>query len=500
MYKNKIFNALGAVAFCAVLGSCQKVQDFGDTNVDPNVSTTVNTGALLTNVLANFGGITNAGITTTLVPGLYSQYYAESTYPGTSLYADPNFSSAATYSGNLNDLQKIINTNSDPATAGVAAANGDNGNQIQVAKIMKAFHFSYLTDRYGDIPYSQALQGVNNLQPKYDDQESIYKSMISDLTTAATTLNAGGFALKGDIAYSGNIAKWKKLANSLRILFALRLSGRYPGASEYSAVELSKAYNDAGGYISTNADNFLVTYPGGNIKNPYFSLGQTLDNAVSSTFTSVLNGLTDTRVNVLSNSPTGVAYGLSSAAPANSARIFIPSYRLETSPLYFVTASHVLLAVAEAMERGWIAGKTTADAKIAYDAGVTASFAQWGLTIPAGYLSGAADYNSGSGVASIGSPVTVPGSSAATTTKLQRIWLQQYIAFYPDGSQSWANFRRTDFPVLKPTVNATNSSKKIPVRYTYAPDEYSYNSAQLNIQIAKMGGNSQDTRVWWDVN
>lgn len=494
-FKNKIFNALGILSICILLGSCEKLKDFGDTNVNPNGSTTVNTGALLTNVLANLGGITSS-----LNPGLYAQYYAESTYPGTSLYADPNFSSAATYRGILMDCQKIISYNTDPATKDIAAANGDNSNQIQIAKILKAYQFSYLTDRYGDIPYSEALGGVTVLSPKYDAQESIYKSMLADLSTAASTLNTAGVAIKGDIAYNGNIAKWKMLANSLRILFSLRLSDRFPGPAEYAALEFNKAFVDAGGYIGANADNFKLVYPGGNIKNPYFALGQTLDNAVSSTFTSILNGLGDTRVSVFSGSSTGVAYGLSSAAPPNTARIFAASYRAENSPFYFVTASHVLLALAEGMERGWVAGKTTVDAKAAYDAGITASFLQWGLTIPAGYLSGSADYNASAGVTSIGSPVTVPGSSATTTTKLERIWLQQYIAFYPDGTQAWNNWRRTDFPKLKPTVNATNSSKKIVLRYTYAPDEYNLNGAKLAEVITKMGGNSQDTHVWWDKN
>jgi Starch-binding associating with outer membrane len=341
--KIKKFNPLGILSLCILLGSCQKIQEFQDINTNPNGSTTVSTAGLLTSVLANMANtVGNGGAnTSSLVGGLYSQYYAESTYPGTSLYADPNFSSAGTYSGNLYDCQKIINFNSDPKTAALAAANGDNGNQVQIAKILKAYHFSYITDRYGDIPYSEALQGVANLQPKYDDQEFIYKSMISDLTAAVSLLNTGGFAMKGDIAYNGNIAKWKKLANSLRLLFSLRLSEAYPGNTAYAAVEFNKAATDAAGYISTNADNFALVYPGGNIKNPYFALGQTLDNAVSSTFTSILNGLGDTRVGVLSASPTGVAFGLSSAAPSNAARVFNASYRLESSPLYFVTASHV---------------------------------------------------------------------------------------------------------------------------------------------------------------
>jgi len=496
--KNKLRNYLGILSVGILMVSCNKLEDFGDLNVTPNGATTVNTGALLTNVLANLGGTTSS-----LVPGLYCQYYAESTYPGTSLYADPNFSSAALYSGILYDCQKIINYNSDPATAAIAAANGNNNNQIQIARILKVYLFSNLTDKYGDIPYSQALGGVTVLSPKYDDQESIYKSFLSELTDASTLLDLAGAPQKGDIAFSADIAKWKKLANSLRMLYSLRLSERYPGAAEYAAVEFNKAVTAAGGYISSNADNLQLTYPGGNLRNPYFALGQTLDNAVSSTFTNILTGLSDTRVNVFTTSSTGCPYGLASAANPNPSRIFVATLRAENAAFYFVTASQVLLALAEGMERGWVAGATTANAQIAYNAGITASFAQWGLAVPAGYLtSGTVDYSTGSGVASIGNAITVPGSSAATPTKLDRIALQQFIAYYPEGIQGWNNWRRTDMPKLKPTINATNSSKQIIRRYTYAPYEYNLNGAQLAIQIAKMGaaGNSQDTHVWWDKN
>ncbi|HMJ47775.1 MAG TPA: SusD/RagB family nutrient-binding outer membrane lipoprotein [Ferruginibacter sp.] len=503
-FKTKILQALGILSICILISSCHKLEEFGDTNVNPNGSTVVNTGALLTNVLANLGTLNSS-----MNGGLYAQYFAESTYPGTSLYADPNFSNAAIYNGQLMDAQKIINYNTDPATKEIAAANGDNNNQIQVAKILKIYMFSYLTDRYGDIPYSEALGGVTALSPKYDKQEDIYKSMFTELAAISAALDPGGAPIKGDIAYSGNIGKWRKLANSLRILFALKLSERYPGPTEYAAVELNKAISDPGGYIATNADNFMLLYPGGNIKNPWFAQGQTLDNAVSSTFTSILAGLNDTRLGEFSNGATGVPYGLSSAASANTARVFrapnltaTPPYvgwRSENSPFFFVTAAHVLLAVAEAYERGWVSGKTTTDAKLLYDAGVTASFEQWGLTVPAGYLSGGpADYNTGSGVASIGG-TSVPGSSATTATKLERLWLQQFIAFYPDGSMAWTNWRRTEFPKLKPTVNATNSSKQIIRRYTYAPYEYNLNGAQLAIAIARLGSNSQDAHVWFDL-
>jgi hypothetical protein len=504
LIKNKITKGVTILSACFLIVSCQKLKEFGDTNVNPNGSTTVNTGALLTNVEANLGG-NNSGT----APGLYAQYFTEATYPGTGLYSTPNFSNAGLYSGILNDCQKIINFSSDPATAGVASANGNTVNQIAVAKILKSYIFWTMTDRWGDIPYTEALQGANALSPKYDPQLAIYQGIIADLTLAINSFSDDGGILKGDVIFPPPAsdptpkipnAHWKRVANSIRMLMALRLSERFPGATEYAAVEFAKAYNSTAGYINTNADNFVITYPGANIKNPYYGFNG-LDNGVSNTFTNILTGTGDTRVNAFTTDPAGIPYGLSSAASPNNARIMSATFRAENAPLFFITAAQCLLAKAEAIELGWLTGLTTADAKVAYEAGITASFAQWGVTMPAGFLSSATvDYNLGSGVATIGSAVTVGGSSATTSTKLQRIYLQEFIAFYPDGTQGWSNWRRTDFPVLKPTVNAKNTSKQIVRRYQYAPYEYSLNSAQLAKQIAAMGtgGDSQDTHVWWD--
>ncbi len=233
--KNKIVKGVTILSACFFITSCQKIQEFGDTNVNPNGPTTVNTGALLTNVEANIGAITSG-----LVPGLFSQYFTEATYPGNGLYSIPNFSSAATYRGMLMDCQKIITFNSDPATAGVAAANGDNGNQIHIAKILKGYLFWTITDRWGDVPYSEALQGATVLTPKYDAQLSIYQSIIADLTAAATGLNEGVAPIKGDVVYSGSIAKWKKLANSMRMLMSLRLSERFPVLQSMRLLNLRK--------------------------------------------------------------------------------------------------------------------------------------------------------------------------------------------------------------------------------------------------------------------
>ena len=239
-------------------------------------------------------------------------------------------------------------------------------------------------------------------------------------------------------------------------------------------------------------------------------MGASTDNSVSRTFTDALQGLGDARISAFASNSNGVQYGLNGSAPVSPAFALIlsPSFRQDNSPIVIVSAASVWLAVAEAYERGWLNSASPSDAQTAYENGVKASFEQWGLTVPATYLSGPASYTSGAGVTSSIGGSTVPGTNAATPTKLARIALQQWIAYYPDGLQGWSNWRRsesiatgsaTGVPDLKPTVNALVPGGKIVRRYVYGVTEYSLNGAQLATEIATIpGGDTQDSRVAWD--
>lgn len=87
------------------------------------------------------------------------------------------------------DLQNIINTNSDPSTAGAAAGFGANANQIAIARILKAYYFAVLTDAYGDIPYSPGFKGNGTIP--YDKQETIYPALIAELKAANAQFTTG---------------------------------------------------------------------------------------------------------------------------------------------------------------------------------------------------------------------------------------------------------------------------------------------------------------------
>src|SRR5690242_2382092 len=120
--------------------SCKRYSgDFADTNVNPGVTGSPIYSALLTNVEANL-----AGYAAQTRGGLYAQYFSETQYTDVSLYSLPQLNFEGNYSGVLNDLQNIIN-------------NGPNQNMKAVARILKTYIMSTITDAWGDVPYSQAL-------------------------------------------------------------------------------------------------------------------------------------------------------------------------------------------------------------------------------------------------------------------------------------------------------------------------------------------------------
>ncbi len=470
--KNKLIYGL---TFLIVFGmsSCEKLSDFGDTNVNPAATTEPNASALLTNSLAGLGNWT-----TSRQLGYYAQYFSETQYPSVSLYALPQSSFSGNYSGTLYDLQNIINIT-------------PSKNMAAVSNIVKQFIFWQMTDRWGDIPYSQALKGIEVGKPKYDSQEEIYKGMIKALTDAVAAFDNS--AISGDILYNGNIDSWKKAANSMRMLMSIQLSKKYPSASGYAATEFKAALAGNGGYISTNSQNLKINYSAPNYKNPVWGwYNGRADDGESKTMTDMLSMLSDARIGIYGgnshtggtgSSTVGVPYGLNESksrafvnANAEWARVLRGDLRTEGSTAFLITAAQIALARAEAANLGW----TTESVSDVYKQGITLSFTQWDLPAPSvGYLNSA--------------------DIALGTDNVKKIATQQWIASYPDGHMGWNVWRKTGFPVLTPAPDAVNTSKQIVRRFTYAASEYTNNPELVKEAVDRLpGGDKQDSKVWWD--
>lgn len=470
------------LALGLIFTSCKRYSsDFGDTNVNPGVTGSPLFNALLTNSL-----VATPGYASQTRGGLYCQYFSETQYPDVSQYSIPQLNFEGNYSGVLNDLQNIIN-------------NGPNDNMKGVARILKAYIFSTITDSWGDVPYSQALSG--NGTPAFDRQSDIYNGMLNELTAAVNQLGGTG-AITGDIVYGGNVAKWQKFGNSLRLRLAIQLSKKYPSAGQYAATQFNAALTHPAGIISSNADNFTVVYPGGNFSSPWWGLyNGRRDFGEIEPMTNLMGSLGDGRQSAFGgktedqstsnpdwnqSSALGVPYGRARAfvdpwtsANPTWARILRGDLRTQTGSVVVLSAAETFLHRAEAADRGWTAESMTS----MYQQGINASFAQWGLAAPA------AGYFTQTGV-NLANP-------AGTAANIRNIAIQQYIAGYPDGLRGWNIWRRTGFPVLTPAPDATNTSRQIPQRYTYGQTSYGSNTANVTAAASAIGGDNQDTKVWW---
>lgn len=478
--KTKLLAAFFAAAIVGI-SSCDKV-DFGDTNVNPNQTTEPITSALLTNALSAIGNRTfdAGGIST--IAGMYAQFYSETQYTETSRYAKTTNNWDGFYSGVLYDLQNIINYNSDPATAPKAAINGSNANQIAVARILKAYNFWQLTDLWGDLPYFEALKGQGRIP--YDTQEAVYKDLLKELKEAVDQFD-GGLAPKGDILYGGNIAAWKRFANSVRLIMALRIS---KADATTGKAEFTSALAHPAGVIDDNSENAMLVYPGGNYLNPfygYYNVTKRDDYGVAATILNRLNAQGDLRNTKYGSSTVGFPYGLTrdnavtfANGNTNFARFLAAAATPSTAPVPVITAAHVYLARAEAAFLTW----TSENVEDMYKKGIEASWLEWGINNP-GSLQNFLDNAE---------------VDLGTGDVLKKIATQQWTAFYPNGWQAWSVWRKTGFPVLTPAPGLT----AIPRRLAYGTNEPQLNPDNYKVAAARYNANgvddSQYARVWWD--
>lgn len=401
--------------------------------------------------------------------------------------------------------------------------NGQDSAYYAVATVLQCYVSSVLTDLFGPIPYTEAWQGdQGNTLPKYDDQESIYRDMISKLAEANNLLNPETGSIGGDILFNNDIMKWKKFANSLRVRLLMRMSGR---DEAFVTTELTAMIANGNPMFESNDDNAALQYLGSAPNNNPINENRKTrdDHRVSANIIDLLNNkYFDYRVMVFAmpdgnDAFEGMPNGLTSADAAafNGNGIANTSklgeyFTQATAPGQLMSYAELHFFLAEAALKGYIPGGA-AQAKVHYDAGVVASFTQWGdwlqgifdahsddayggLSIPAGYTV-ADEYTW---------HTTDPAApayfdeTAGTDVLLQLIAEQKYIATFDQGLQSWFEWRRLGYPVLTPA--AAGVIPTVPVRVPYPSDEFATNPGAVAAGVTLLGGTDDlTTRVWWDV-
>lgn len=408
------------------------------------------------------------------------------------------------------DLQDIINIASNPdRRAEINTYYGDADGQIAVANILKSYVFQLLVSTYGDIPYEEAFDAINNPTPAYSSQKAIYLDLFAKLKAAAEYLEGSTTTVftSGDLMYNGDPAQWAKFANSLRLKLAIRLS-------KVTDAELLDARQEAidnasGNVFTSNADNAGVTYIGDGTSNAPmydgFYVSRRNDFTVTANFVDLLKGINDTLNNKTNpfggiEDPRlpifvplkggvyrGMPYGIVNQNASALRPVAADLYNAHT----IVTNADATVVWMDYAEVCFILSELNGWDQSWYEAGVAASLERWGAE-------GAADYIA-----------ALPAANA------ENVMTQKYIALYMNGYEAWAEYRRTGFPksIIEvgektgPLANGTvvtfgpetlAGNDRIPRRLTYPKQEYSINKENVDAAADAIGGDIFNTKLIWD--
>ena len=222
--------ATPVLVFALLATACDN--GFTGLNENPNAPASVTPQYLFPNGITNVVGTIRGGGFDLTFTSLWAQQIAMDRFTDEDRYSmrPGNIDGwwSGFYSGGLEDFATILQQTTPDSEPDLVAP----------ALIMKSWTFGVMTDIWGDIPYSEANQGKGGFTPKYDSQKDIYTGLFTDLTTANDLLTSGGAGDNygsADVIYNGDMGKWQRFANSLRLRFAMRLQ-RVDAATAQNAV------------------------------------------------------------------------------------------------------------------------------------------------------------------------------------------------------------------------------------------------------------------------
>ena len=410
------------------------------------------------------------------------------------------------YRNVIRNTADVINATKDQPT---------RSNLYQMARIWQANAFIVVTDSYGDVPYNEAGKGYIEqvLLPKYDPQQAIYTAIIKELTEAGAALDAAKTIETADVLYGGNVALWKKLANSLLLRAGMRLS-KVDAALAQSTVQ--KAVQ--GALMDVNTDNCVIRHDPnytngiGNMLNATeannFYLAAPFANHLKSTSDPRLGAIavryvgaksgpeqSAAKYNIDPAVQIGMPFGFdNSTITVQATKDGLASFydysqvdrtRLvkNTAPMFLVTAAQTQLLLAEAIQRGWATG-TVAQV---YQKGIRLHMEQMAL------------YDAKSAIAPAAIDAYLAANPFDATKALEQINTQYWIASFLNGPEAFANFRRSGFPKLTPNPFPGKGIKGNFInRLTYPNSEISVNKANVDQAVGRQGADDLDSRVWWD--
>jgi len=471
--KNIRFKFIGVLLLVAlVLGSCKKWIDTG-INVNPDAPSDVPMSSLVPAIEANMAYTLIGGNDYTRVTSQWVQYYqgvarqsqGESNYIWHDGDVDNVWNTA--YSGIMLNLMIL---------QGKAKTAKDNVN-LGIADVLMAESLGFTTDIWGDIPYSQAFQGLAMLNTPFDKQQDIYPKILALLDEAIASLSSATLVYEpGDLIYPNSdgdpavqAAEWLKAAYGMKARYTLHLC-------KQDATSWATALTLVTSALASNADDMQFGFfTSVGEQNPLFQfMDQRGDITMHKTFIDMLLQRFDPRIAPFAaktadtvNPYVGADWG----STGENASLPGAAVNTPNAPVLFLTYAECLFIKAECEYKA-----NAADPQVKADlvAGVTASLNKWGV-FSAPYI---AAYSA------------VVDTMVATLYK--EILIQKYIALY-NQAETFNDFRRTNNAIgLLPNPTTSAVENVIPRRFPYSLGEKSYNTyTPANVDMWQ--------RVWWDV-
>lgn len=387
-----------------------------------------------------------------------------------------------------------------------------------LAHFFYAWYFYDMTMTFGDIPYSEALQGETESEylPAYDTQEEVFMGILSYLEQANQILSETDDELIGDVIYNGNVAQWRKAVNSFALKVLMSLSNRAGESSIDIAGTFKQIIENPSQYpiFASNSDNMQLEFSDkGGERYPFWNSSHAQYPHMDKFFTDILKEKQDKRLFYFA-APTGDA--LDAGLEANDFAAYEgadgtleigaiqqkeadkeissvhPRYHKDfnSEPYIRLGYPEQQFNIAEAAQLGWI----SQDASQYYNEGIQASMdfyrtyakSHEGVNISDDYID---QYING------------PEVTYSPSKGLEQILAQKYIAtFLNSGWTTYYNYRRTGLPELP--INASTSMNEsakemIPLRWKYPQKELNYNTQNVETAIKnQFGDDNVNAKMW----
>ncbi|UOB16802.1 RagB/SusD family nutrient uptake outer membrane protein [Abyssalbus ytuae] len=395
----------------------------------------------------------------------------------------------------------------------VAISGDESGIKfVHLANIIRVQAMHRVSDIYGPIRYTKFDDFSTT--GEYDPQETAYNAFFEELGAAINGLKEfesdAQFVPFDMSSLKGDIALWRKYANSLRLRLAMRIVKVNPALAQEQA-ELA-LLSDAGFLEST--DMIIST----GFVNPISVISDSWgDIRMSAEMESILKGFNDGRMEkffkpsedpALAGEYKGIRMGIEIEAKGQYLGHSELGSVIEGEKIQWMAAAEVWFLRAEAALRGW---NGAGNAQANYEEGVRASFSQYEVSGVDAYLSDSTstpndfvDALNADNDYAYPSEVKIAYNPLGTNEEqLEQIITQKWIAMFPDGQEAWSEFRRTGYPRVFPVV-INNSGGTIDTevqirRINFVMPEKNTNSENVAEAVGFLDGpDTGGTRLWWD--